>query len=100
MDIAQHTTDGRVVFTLTGRFDAHEADAVKDALHAEIKAGHSDLGVDLAGVVFLDSSALATLTSAMKRCREAGGDLVLLSPSDPARVILELTRLDLAFEIL
>lgn len=100
MDIAQHATEGRVVFTLSGRFDAHEADAVKDALRAEIEAGRSDIVVDLADVVFLDSSALATLTSAMKRCREAGGDLVLLSPSDPVRVILELTRLDLAFQIL
>lgn len=100
MDIAQHATGGRVVFTLSGRFDAHEAGAVKDALRAEIEAGRSDIAVDLADVVFLDSSALAILTSAMKRCREAGGDLVLLSPSDPARVILELTRLDLAFQIL
>lgn len=99
MDIAQHTTDGRGIFVLSGRFDAHESEMVKDTLHAEIDAGRTDLGVDLANVNFLDSSALAILTSGMKRCREAGGDLILLSPSDPVRVILELTRLDLAFQI-
>lgn len=99
MDIAEHHLAGRTVFTLTGRFDAHEADTVKDVLLAEIESGNTNLGVNLAAVNFLDSSALATLTSGMKRCREARGDLVLLSPSDPVRVILELTRLNLAFEI-
>ena len=87
------------VVSLAGRFDAHEADSFKEQLLAKIDGGESQIGVDLADVNFLDSTALAALTSGMKRCREAGGDLVLMNPSDPVRVILELTRLDRAFSI-
>ena len=86
-------------FVLAGRFDAHESERVRAVLLEPLEAGHVDGSVDLADVSFLDSSALAVLTTVMKRCREAGGDLTLVSVSDPVRVILELTRLDLAFTI-
>ncbi len=85
--------------TLRGRFDAHEAPAFRDALDAAMDNGHHDLAVVLTDVEFVDSTALAELVRGMKRCREAGGDLALVSPSDPVRVILELTKLDAAFTI-
>ena len=103
MEITTHekteNTENMFVVSLAGRFDAHEADSFKEQMLAKIDGGESNIGVDLAGVNFLDSTALASLTSGMKRCREAGGDLVLMNPSDPVRVILELTRLDRAFSI-
>ena len=88
-----------VTFQLEGRFDAHEADGFRAQIIDHIDEGGCLIRVDLSQVNFLDSAALAVLTSGMKRCREAGGDLQLLRPSDPVRVILELTRLDLAFVI-
>jgi len=104
MEITTHekAEDSESVFvvSLAGRFDAHEVDSFNEQLLAKIDSGESHIGVDLAGVNFLDSTALASLTSGMKRCREAGGDLVLMNPSDPVRVILELTRLDRAFAII
>jgi len=100
MEITRQQTPERLVFELAGRFDAHEADSFKAELIEAIEAGNSQLGVQLSEVNFLDSTALAVLTSGMKRCREVDGDLVLLNPSNPVQVILELTRLDQAFQIL
>lgn len=83
----------------SGRFDAHQAPEVAGWITAQLDAGASELEVDLSGVGFIDSAALAVLVGGMKRCRSAGGDLVLIAPSEPVSVILELTRLDRALTI-
>lgn len=84
---------------LTGRFDAFETEAFRSTLDSLVEAGATSVSVDLAQVHFIDSSGLAELVRAMKHCREVEGDLILVNPSDPVVVILELTRLDAAFEI-
>lgn len=84
---------------LTGRFDAFERDAFTAACQPLVDGDAPHVTVDLSNVEFVDSSGLAALVSAMKRAREQGGDLVLANPSDPVTVILELTRLDAAFDI-
>ncbi len=94
-----HPTDTEVELVLHGRFDAHETEAFRAEVDTEMASGHHHLRVNLAAVEFVDSSALAELVRGMKRCRELGGDLILVQPSDPVRVILELTKLMSAFEI-
>ncbi len=92
-------SDGTATVTLDGRFDAHEtADfrRVQDELEAD---GFETIIVNMTQVEFVDSTALAELVRGMKRARERGGDLILADLSNPVRVILELTRLDSAFQI-
>ena len=84
---------------LHGRFDAFETEAFRSTLDGLVEGDATSISIDLAGVHFIDSSGLAELVRAMKHCREANGDLILMNPSDPVVVILELTRLDAAFEI-
>ncbi len=76
---------------LSGRFDAHECDQFRAALAEHDQARVVEL--DLAEVVFLDSSALAELVRARQEFTAAGRELVLSPVSDPVRVILELTQL-------
>lgn len=83
---------------LSGRFDAHEVGEFRDVFDRLVGPGVR-VRVDLAGVAFVDSSALAELVRGMKHTREHGGDVLLVDPSDPVRVILELTGLDRAFEL-
>lgn len=83
---------------LSGRFDAFETDTFRETADG-LLAGAKNIDVDMSDVIFVDSSGLAELVRTMKRCREAGGELFIVSPSDPVRVILELTRLDSAFAI-
>ncbi len=84
---------------LSGRFDAHEADAFRTSFESIVSAHGGDVHLDLAAVDFIDSTALAEIVRAMKRCREGGHELVIVGVSDPVRVILELTRLDQALTI-
>jgi len=85
---------------LEGRFDAHESAEFRDACEKLEADGVSTIVVNLAAVEFVDSTALAELVRGMKRARERSGDLILSDPSDSVRVILELTRLDSAFQII
>lgn len=99
MDISPSTHANIPVLRLTGRFDAHEIKPVVEWLQAQVDALHPNLVVDLAGVNFIDSTALSALVRGLKHCRERGGDLHLCSLQQPVRVIFELTRLDKAFDI-
>lgn len=99
----QQSATHAVELRLAGRFDAHEVDTFRAILSQILDGSGSGPGADvlvsLTEVEFIDSTALAELVKGMKQCRERGGDLILVSPSDPVRVILELTKLDLAFTI-
>jgi len=86
------------VISIKGRFDAHEVPSFRQIIDAEL-ASTSTIRLSMAEVEFVDSTALAELVRAMKKCREGGGDLVLTSISDPVSVILELTKLNAAFTI-
>ena len=99
MNISVHTPDGEVgVIHLSGRFDAHEVGDFRAQFDALVPPA-TVVDIDLQSVNFIDSSALAELVRGLKHCRQAGGELRLLSPSPAVRVILELTGLDKAFEI-
>ena len=88
-----------VVMHLEGRFDAYSAPQVNEWLDDLMSGDQPRLVVNMERVVFVDSTALATLVQAMKRCRQKKGDLRLASLKQPVRMIFELTRLDRAFEI-
>lgn len=99
MEIRTEQRDGEVWFDLAGRFDAHEVGTFKGLFDDLLGQGISHFRIDLADVNFVDSTGLAAMVRGMKRARERGGDVVLVRPSDPVRVILELTCLDVAFVI-
>lgn len=90
---------GHPEITISGRFDAFETEAFRATVDELLAGPHSSLTIDLSEVIFVDSSGLAELVRTMKHCREADGELYLRDPSDPVRVILELTRLDAAFAV-
>ncbi len=99
MEISQSSNAGIPVLALQGRFDAHEVAPVRDWLKDQIDTGNVNLVVNMAGVNFIDSSALSSLVQGLKRCREKGGNLTLCAFQQPVRIIFELTRLDKAFGI-
>ena len=98
MELNIANSDTELVITPAGRFDAHECSRFRD-IADEAMAANNQVCVELGSVEFIDSAGLAELVRIMRRAREQGGDVRLASPSAPVRVILELTRLDAAFEI-
>jgi anti-sigma B factor antagonist len=99
MEITPRLEGDRPALELAGRFDAHEAPRFRAALDALLDRDQPVVLVDLAGVAFIDSTALSELVRGMKHSRSRGGDLVLCRLSAPARVILELTGLHRALTV-
>ena len=87
------------VFTLVGRLDAYAAPSARAQIIASLDERAPCAVVDLAGVTIIDSSGLGALVAAMKRAREAGGDVALAGMQESVRIIFELTRLDCSFAI-
>jgi len=99
MRIRTETGAGHHNISLAGRFDAHEIDAFRLAFEPLLTEPGTIVRIDLANVVFVDSSALAELLRSQRAARESGGDLVLVNMSDPVRIILELTALEQVFTV-
>ena len=86
-------------FTISGRFDAQSAPPIAEWLEHIAATTPGRVVVNLVGAPFLDSSALAVLVRAVKRCRMRGGDVRLCGVQPSVRLIFELTRLDRAFDM-
>ncbi|WP_299490234.1 STAS domain-containing protein [uncultured Shewanella sp.] len=76
-----------------------ETPTLRAAILKQISSGVTRLIMDLHQVEFIDSSGLSVLISAMKKANQEGGEVVLLSPSDGVRALIELTRLHQVFHI-
>jgi anti-anti-sigma factor len=89
----------RAVLRPSGRFDAHESPLFHQVFATAMADGAKHVDVELAEVNFIDSTALAELVRSQRLLEGEGGTLTLRSPSDPVRVILEVTRLASFFNV-
>jgi len=97
MYITTNVQNDLIISRIEGRFDAHSvATYIADVADA-ITPSTPNVIVELSGVEFMDSSALAALVTTLKRTMAVGGDLVLAGAGDATRIILEMTRLDQVF---
>ncbi|TXK17258.1 STAS domain-containing protein [Homoserinibacter sp. GY 40078] len=85
---------------LVGRFDAHECPGFRSAVTPLVTAEANVIHIDLSQVAFVDSTALAELVRLQKAARALDGEVILADPSDPVRVILEITALAEMFTII
>ena len=99
MNQEARSENGISILALDGRFDSFQTKGPKGWLDQVTAAAPAHLVVNLAGVDFIDSTALAILVQGMKRARQQGGDLHLCQLQPPVRMVFELTRLDKAFAI-
>jgi anti-sigma B factor antagonist len=87
------------VVEVKGEVDLYTAPRLKTLLTDLTGAGRTRIAVEFGGVQFMDSTGLGVLISGLKRCREGGGTLALVAPTEPVRKILGITGLDQVFEI-
>ena len=86
---------GWTVLSVEGEVDLYTAPAVREAAIGAMEAGADHLLLDLTEVPFMDSSGLGVIVACLKRLRELGGDLAVVSPpSSPPTKLLSLTGLD------
>lgn len=101
-DTMEHTAlqqDGVVVLTPAGELDVNNVDSLRDLIEGEIAKGTRKLVVDLADVSYMDSAALGTLVSGLKKARQKNVQFKVANLQDPVERIFNLTRLSKFFEI-
>jgi anti-sigma B factor antagonist len=99
MDMKTRLSGDVNVVELAGRFDTNTVPPVAAWLDQVTSTPNARVLVNLANTTFVDSTALATLVQALKRCQQVKGDLFLCGMRRPVYMIFELTRLDKAFNI-
>ncbi len=87
------------VITAAGELDVNTAPELRENLARLISGGATLVTIDLSAVGFVDSTALSVLVSALKRLRQANGDLQLASPTPSVRRVFEITGLTRLFTI-
>jgi len=97
LTVSEH--DGETVVRAAGELDVNTAPELREQLARLIAADTSLIVVDLTDVSFVDSTALSVLVSALKRLRQADGDLELASPNPSVRRVFEITGLTRLFTI-
>lgn len=99
MELKSRTAQNNTILELDGRFDAYNAPTVDQWFEKLDTTATQNIIVNLIGVEFIDSTALALLVRGMKRARQNDNDLVLCGLQGPVQTIITLTRLDKAFNI-
>jgi anti-sigma B factor antagonist len=83
-----------LVLAVSGELDIATAPALRDRLESAIKAGKHRLVIDLHGVDFLDSVALATIVHARKELPEDGKLTLAVEPGSYVELIFESSGLN------
>ena len=92
--------DGDVcVVHVAGEVDVYTSPSLKAALADAMSDGCPIVIADLSKVPFIDSSGLGVLVGALRRVREAGGELRLVSEHEAVVKILRITGLDRVFPL-
>lgn len=93
------TDDGIAVITVAGELDLYTAPRLKESLLAAIEADRLKIVINMAGVHFIDSSALGVLIGGVKRLKPRDGRLALVSIDDNVNWIFQITGLNSVFDI-
>ncbi|MEU5904102.1 STAS domain-containing protein [Micromonospora sp. NPDC047527] len=101
MDLLLSARPGRgcTVLEVHGELDMATSPQLSDGLQQLIDAGDRRVVVDLAGVGFMDSSALGALVVMFKALRDIGGQLSLASVQPAVHSVLTVTSLDQAIDV-
>ncbi len=85
--------DGATVIYVRGEIDVATCERLRDAIEPYLGPAQM-IVLDLAGVRFMDSSSLHVLLHARGTLTADGGSLVLRNPSEVARRLITVTRLE------
>ncbi|MEK8104185.1 STAS domain-containing protein [Micromonospora sp. M12] len=90
---------GCTVLEVRGELDMATSPQLREGLQQLVDAGDRQVVVDLAGVGFMDSSALGALVVTFKAMREVGGRLCLAAVQPAVRSVLGITSVDRVIDV-
>jgi anti-sigma B factor antagonist len=97
LDLKSVRSGAEATVTLRGELDCASAPVLNDELGELLREGACRITLSLAEVTFMDATGLATLVSALRAAREAGGDVVLHAARPCVRKVLAITGVDRLF---
>jgi len=98
-DVSTIHDGGTCIVRVNGEVDVYTSPTLKSSLVEALKESEGTVVVDLDGVGFIDSSGLGVLVGALRRAREAGRDLRIVSARAAVEKILLITGLDRVFPL-
>jgi anti-sigma B factor antagonist len=87
------TAADSITIALYGDIDLYTLPQMRNRVEAALDSGVHVLGLNLAGVSFIDSVGLALLVKTHRQLQNRGGKLVVNAASPPVRRLLEITGL-------
>jgi len=95
----EKVADDVYVIALTGEIDLYTAPEFKQQLLDVVGQGAKSVVVDLTETTFIDSTTLGVLVGGVKRLRETGGQLSIVSSDRNITKIFEITGLNRVFPL-
>ncbi len=99
LQVDASTQDGQLVLVLTGELDPHTAPVLRDRIDQTLAPDATTLVLEVSGLRFIDSSGLRVIIGVHKEMAGRDGRLILRSPTETTRRLLEITGLDDHIEI-
>ena len=73
-----------------GELDILTSPGLRDAILQAVKEGSPRIAINLKGVAYMDSTGLGAIIASLKRVKEHGGDLCLVSPTKAVMKVLDI----------
>jgi anti-anti-sigma factor len=91
--------DGKSVIALQGRFDFNAHREFREAVDQAVKDAAHEIHVDLAGVDYLDSSALGMLLMLRDRAKGAGKEVALANARGSVKQVIDIANFGKLFAL-
>lgn len=99
MEIKRREEDGVTILSFAGDFDAFNLPKISDGIDALVQKGRTRMVFNLAGLKFINSSALGYLIKTHKSLREYEGELTISEPSKFFQTTIATLGIDQIFKI-
>jgi anti-sigma B factor antagonist len=98
--IQERVVDDHVtILAAEGEIHVSTAPKLSARLNAVVDGGRTALVLDLTGVMFIDSTGLSVLLTALRQITRAGGRMAVVCSNPTVLRLFEITRLDTTFDI-
>jgi HptB-dependent secretion and biofilm anti anti-sigma factor len=99
MQTSVSNRDGKMVLVLQGRFDFNSHREFREAVDQAINGATRDIQVDLAGVDYLDSSALGMLLMLRERAKGSGKEVELANARGSVKQVIDIANFGKLFSL-
>lgn len=100
MEISTSSRSNALVLHLIGKFDIEQASAFESSFNEILAQKPANIGLDMNGVTYIDSSAIGSIIKSLNLIKNVGGNIVLFGLKPMILNVFKLARLDNFFTII